>query len=330
MNDISVRRTNTGDIHGLYRIWTTVFGDDGAGVFFSTYAGEYTCIAAISDDLQVAAGYLIPHGHLVCGDERATCAMIYSVATLQEYRNLGLGATIVRELISAGRDTGYEAIVLCPSEDSLFDYYSTRAGFSDWFYADETVAINTAPLIGDSELAGISPVEYHLLREDILGDTPHIELCSHALVYQDHLCREYGGGFFRIDSPAGLCCAIVEKQQDGAVRVIELLGTGSPENGDGKTKALSLIASAFPAESYTIRRPVPFSAQAMLSSEPLALSPEIPALSPENPGMQPKTRAPIPASLHRVRRFGMIVASDNIFSQNSTKNMLPWYGPAFD
>jgi len=301
MNEISILRPIAGDMPGLYSIWTTVFGDSGVDAFFTSYAGEYICVAAITDGAPVTAGYLIPHGNLISGSQTAPCAMIYSVATLPEYRSLGLGAAVVGELISAGRDMGYEAIVLCPSDDSLFAYYSACAGFNDWFYVDESVAAIPEFLTGSSRPYSVGPDEYRLLREGFLGETPHIKLSSHALIYQDHLCREYGGGFFRIASPDGVCCAIVEKQQDGAVRVNELLGTESSGSAISKSTALSSIASLFPADSYTVRTPALSSGTQALSSIP-----------------------------HGVRRFGMLTAFERDFGQKCDKNKAPWYGPAFD
>lgn len=294
MKNALTRCPRTDELQSLRHIWKSAFGDSGMDAFFASYADSYRR-AAIVDDTPVAAGYLFPAGNLICNGQTTPCAMIYAIAVLPEFRNLGLGSAIVGELVSAGRGAGYPAIVLCPAEDSLFEYYGSHVGFCDWFRINERILSSPAPLNTQPGLCEISPEEYFRLRESLLENTPHIETDIRALSYQTLLCKQLGGGLFRIDAPGGVSCAVIERQTDGGVCVKELLTPEVIVTDSVLNIALSIIAAAFPASKYTVRT--------------LAEHTEA------RPGN---------------RRFGMLAAPDVLISQKYSGNAAPWYGIAFD
>jgi GNAT superfamily N-acetyltransferase len=245
---IAIRSPEIDEMQALRRIWKSAFGAEDESAFFGYYFKPEYCLMVLCDGLPVSAGYLLPVGRLNHGNgERVSCAMIYGVAVLPRYRGRGFGAMVVRELVSLGR--GYGAVALCPSEDSLFRYYRSHAGFCDWFYTREKRIISPSP-IAAAKIAAASPLEYSRLREKFLADSAHIEMDLHALEYQEILCRTYGGGFFTIDTPGGEACAVVEQQKNGAVCIKELLAPGGCED-----YVTSSVATEFPAKEYIVRTP---------------------------------------------------------------------------
>ena len=330
--------------------------------FFYNLFTPDRCCAVIEGDAPVAAGYLIPAGNLVVEAHKTPCAMIYAVASLPEHRNRGYGTTVVRELITVAHSDGYPAVVLCPSDDSLFEFYSVRAGFRDWFYLSEQRFdgfTNTCPRDNRrcetlrpatrqkklnsevfppanhiSRLHETGPGEYSLLREKLLSGIPHIEYDQCMLSYQSVICREYGGGLFKIETDYGTSCAVVEAPPDGPVAVKELLSpgphdSGSPQLHDSdspqlngsdspqlngsctpETAALSEIAAAFPADKYIVRTP------ARESSAGTA--------KPNSTHATANTACP------NTRRFGMLAVPDCRFASINGRNASPWYGLAFD
>jgi len=310
--DFELREPGSEDLPVLRNIWETVFGKEDASIFFMTYFGTGSCIAAVTKGILSASGYVFPVGDLIVGDMVLRCGMIYGVATLPGYRRHGLGAAVVRALIKKGYETGYQAIILRPSEDSLFEYYNARAGFNDWFYAKERVycklstekpgTINATDasfniysntITGvDIKIDQITPDEYSSIRNSLLRGTPHLKHDMRALEYQEHLCRIYDGGFYRILTPSGTVYAIIERQKDSSVYMKELLAPGTNATLPDDTAVLSAVSTVFPMNEYIIRTPVPYND-------------------------------------HDIRRFGMIV-SPFIDSNTKIGSMAPWFGPAFD
>jgi len=268
-----------------------VFGSVGEEAFFLHYYDPKLCVIAEFDNDPASVGYLVPFGRILYGQESVQCAMIYSVATLPEYRGMGYGTAVVNELIKLARKLGYPAVILCPIDDKLFGYYGTRANMCDWFYVNEQV-FSSALVSSDSVLlTEVTINEYNIQREKLLEGIIHIEHDFYTLEYQSMLCDELGGGLFRI----GDSCAVVEPQQDGAVWIKELLLPGSCTDDftsdPHSINALAAIAYKFPSSKYVVRTP---------------------------------------SRISMGRRFGMIALPEDLKADLSDSITSPWYGMAFD
>jgi hypothetical protein len=254
--------------------------------------------------------------------------MIYGVATLPEYRKLGLGAAVTRELLSVGYAAGFPAISLCPSNDSLFEFYSARAPFREWFYVHERKL--EKELVKNSHVKPyeVSSNDYGHLRESLLASIPHIQADERALIYQGLLCREFGGGLLRIDTPGGISCAIVEGEQNGAVLVKELLAPDGFEDD-----AISSIAAAFPSSAFIVRTPARYR---NYQSRAHSSQPVIYNYQPGRSPMPEQNLNKIFPDHHEVnpgfivRRFGMISGPDTLFNNMAAHTAMPWFGLAFD
>ena len=238
---------HTDDIPELKALWNKVFGKIGLEAFFSLFFNVKHCQIIRSDNNIAAMGFMLPAGDFVYKKRTFPCAMIYSVATLSQYRGLGFGTDIANSLINTAYDSGYPVVVLCPATDSLFEYYSRNTDFRDYFFVNEQI-INSMPDAQTNIIPEqISASEYINLREELLKNVIHIKSSPGIPEYQQSLCRETGGGFYRI----GDSCAAVECQSDGTVHVKELLVHVGSAN-----EALSSIARKFPSEKYVVRTPV--------------------------------------------------------------------------
>ena len=243
------RTPQSGETQALRRIWRSAFGSADESAFFDYYYTPEFCITAVCDGSPVAAGYLLPSGQLVCAGQSVPCAMAYGVAALPEYRGRGFGAAVTRELISLGHSAGFGAIALCPSSDGLFEYYSSRTTLRDWFYVRER-RLAISPGLNPAKLVKISAREYAELREGFLSNIPHIKPDLRAVEYQNLLCREFGGGLFKVELPDGVSCAVVEATSNAQMCIKELLAP------DGcQRRVLSAVAAAFPANEYFVRTP---------------------------------------------------------------------------
>jgi len=294
MSEIVTRAPHVGELHTIDHIWETAFGSNGKTAFFDHYfVPEMSCIIE-HDGLPVAMGYLLTIGDYICNDASVPCSMIYAVATLPDYRGNGYGTVITRELIRIARTIKHEAVVLCPSTDSLFEYYKNRTELNEWFYVNEQ-KFRQAPA-GDRyiEITEISAKDYCSLREELLVGIPHIQQNLHAFEYQSLLCGEIGGGLFRAVVQGGIACVVVERQQNGAVWIKELLVSAGMEF-EHVNDITAAVASVFPSHEYVVRTPVSG------------------FVSPAN-----------------IRRFGMLLTPDGFPEKYGIANPAPWYGMAFD
>ena len=314
-NKMLTRQSRTEDLPGLRRIWSSVFGSpDGAAFFDYNYEPGW-CIVAEHDSLPAAMGHLLPIGSLVAGKSRAIpCAMIYAVAALPEHRNRGLGSAVTESLIALANDRGYPAVVLCPSEDRLFEFYASRSNMREWFYVNERTYTSPPTNGRQAALGEVSPDEYMLLRENLLSGIPHISLNRRALEYQAILCEMFGGGMFKIETRHGTGCAVIERQPEGSVYIKELLHPSAgvkpaqerslyaPDANTWLLDAVAAAAGAFPSPVYKVRTPASSSDHAI--------------------GKHSRKTDK--------KRFAMLAISPILLDVKRVYPTDPWYGLAFD
>jgi len=289
--EITIRNPKTEEAAALRHIWKTVFGTNDDEAFFNYYFKPSGCIAAGPESAPVSAGYFLPIGNIICGSHVIPCAMIYAVATLPEHRRKGYGAAVVRALISAGEAAGYPAVILCPSGDELFGYYSANTELREWFYASERdyeLPLKATGQSGQSGLSRLSAEEYRVLRNTLLAGKPHVEADLRAIEYQNLLCGLSGGGLYRFESSQGVSCAAVERAPGGMIWVKELLTSAGNE-----AEFVSAISAVYPGSVYRVR--------SMARSDNTAC-----------------------------KRFGMLAMPDELCRELDTKCAFPWYGLAYD
>jgi len=297
MSEIITRNPRVDEIPKLRHIWSSVFGDTGMDSFFQLLYDQKLCYVAEYEDSLAAMGYLIPSGEVVlnsdnsCNVKPVKCAMIYSVATLPEHRGLGLGTSVVRRLMICARDLDFAAVVLCPSDDDLFEYYSERTRLLDRFYIDEQIVEHKH--IGSAKIlpSVLSAADYCSMREKLLKNIVHLKYDKQTLEYQVLLCNELGGGLYK----TGDSCAVVERESDSCVWIKELLTPAGTKGGISSDihacDVIASIAELYPADKYIVR-------------------------SPSRVGCG--------------RRFGMLALDESLIKGFQESNISPWYGVAFD
>ena len=236
----------------------------------------------------------MPIGFFVCEEVRVPCAMIYAISTLPAYRGHGFASSVTNMLIEKGHESGHQAVVLCPTNDSLFEFYGNHTTMRDWFYCCET-AYDRASLAGKScvsKAAFCSIGEYGALRESLLEEFCHIEYDERTLSYQHMLCMQSGGGYVTVSSFDGIACAAIERDSENFRRffVKEFLVDGISD-----VDALTSISILFNADELIVRTPVR--------------------------AIEDHTNA---------RRFGMISSLDLPAHMLGISNHAPFYGFAFD
>ena len=185
-------------IEELKALWERVFGDDRDYIdrFFDTFYSPDICAVCECDGKIAAAAYLMPVGDFVTGThESVSCAHIYAVGVLQEYRGKGLGKLVTEKCVRLGEENGFGAIVLHPADERLFEFYRSL-GFCTAFYIPEKEETNICDMLP------VSYEEYMDLREEFLKDIPHIRINKRALSYFE----SQGGSFYSGEN----CCAALD------------------------------------------------------------------------------------------------------------------------
>lgn len=281
------------DVPHLKSLWKTVFGDEDSDIdhFFSTYFSPELTVVIHDHTKPVSVAYILPVGQLVLTDgERLECAMIYAIATLPEYRGHGYGEAVTREAEELAVQKGFPAVVLKPADDGLFDFYTKRSAFREFFDAFVAEFADTELLSYDPRytVSPVFPSEYRCLRQNVLDGSTFIDMDERSLSYQFYLSAKSGGGLYALlyeGKSAG--CAVIE-QDEGVVRIKELLLSGCWRMID----AVSALAQLLPAKKYEVRSLSDFG-------------------NPEKGDY---------------RRIAMISRRPDISSVNTAK----WYGLAFD
>jgi len=292
---IITRHSQENELTKLKVIWHTVFGEAGAASFFNTVQTHEHTIVAEYNGKPAAMGFIIDAGEMICEDMSLRCAMLYGIATHPEQRGIGLGKAVVNSLIETAYSRGFKAAVLCPSEDSLFEYYSKNTKMRDWFYSPEYTftQFTTASIIANKKYPEpATPAEYISLREKLLINIPHIKSNVSVMEYQKQLCDELGGGLYKI----GDSCAIVEVQLDKTVYIKELL---TPD--ENANDMITLLTSQYKTDNITVRLPAK-KEESIINT----------------------------AGINTARRFGMLALKDDSLLNFNDSAFLPWYGPAFD
>jgi len=286
----SIHFSKASDLDTLREIWKQVFRSDDGDLFFEHFFTPERCIIIENSGKTSAMGFLLPGGDFVTGNTSYPCGMIYALATLPEYRSKGFASEIVHKLIEEGYKSGYKAIILCPSDDALFDYYHQRTVFRENFYVCETKYNAFGTCEENFTITDASAHEYHDIRESLLADIPHIKMDISAIEYQRKLSNFTGGKLIKLDIDGHTSCAATEICEDGSVLIKELLTPTGYNDA-----ALAALGMSFPSHEYIIRTPA-------------------------------KTDSDLKAHM---RRFGMIAAADNMI-ETAASNIAPWYGFAFD
>ncbi len=264
MSSEEIRPSRVGDEAALKSLWKTVFCDEDEYIdsFFELLYSPGMARVCVTDGKIVSAAYILRLGELVTGGDLRPCSEIYALGTLPECRRRGIGR---RVLSAAMRDIPGPTLVV-PAEKELFDYYAP-SGFAPYFKVSElTSADRDGDLEGSVTFATVRG--YAALREELLHDTPHIDLGIPVLTFQERLCQMYGGGLCYVVSGRERCAAIVEKHENVAVIPELIVPSGN------RRDAAELICRAFGVQSYSLRAPArPGEASrdfAMLSPAPLS------------------------------------------------------------
>lgn len=153
---------NPDNIVELTALWREAFGDSDEflNLFFSTAYSSKKARVCLIDGKLAAMLYWFE-----CSLNGLKIAYIYAVATKKEFRNKGLASLLLKDTHEHLNALGFDAAVLVPSEDSLFNFYQ-KLGYETCGFLDE-FSVNAK---GTTALTQIDITEYFNLRNKFLPD----------------------------------------------------------------------------------------------------------------------------------------------------------------
>lgn len=256
----TLRFSRPEDIPALRELWSLAFGDDGAYLdnFFDAYYRPERVLVLEEDGLVRSMTAWFDTAFVVPGRGEYRAAYLYAVATHPDCRGRGLAAKLLAGADSYFRALAIPAVTTVPAEPSLHNFFGAN-GFRECFVLRQgKLEPGEIPALkGESALRPAPPARYGAVREELLGDLPHIAYPEDALTYQAGCCALSGGGLYVGDTQAGPVCLCAEGAGDGLVVVKEFLGVPA-----ARRLALPSLPQAAPAERWQVRTPLPGSAQA--------------------------------------------------------------------
>ncbi|MBQ9744603.1 MAG: GNAT family N-acetyltransferase [Clostridia bacterium] len=190
----------------LKALWKEAFNDTDQYIdtFFETAYSEKRCMIALENDDVCGVVYWLD-----CGIFDYRIAYFYAIATKKSHRGKGVCTHLMNNAHSFLSSKGYDAVILVPGEESLFDFYR-KIGYTVGSYVDE---ISVEAKDGILNIREIDGYEYSELRKSYLPKNGIIQE-NENIKYLKKQAKLYTGKDFL------LSCYV-----DGDVLIgIELLG----------------------------------------------------------------------------------------------------------
>lgn len=202
-----IREYESGDVPGLVSLWAESFGDERALVerFFELLPTMGTGYVAERMGETIGAAYLLNTQLNVPEKLPEGCAYIYAVAVEPEQRGQGIGAALTRKCLRSAWDRGIASVFTLPASASLYGWYERIMGAKPVSYCRiERVEPSDAAL----DITELHADEYGFRRYDLLCGRAHMSFGHSYLLFQQALCRAYGGGMFA--GGGGIVCGYLD------------------------------------------------------------------------------------------------------------------------
>lgn len=196
-----IRAYQPGDRLGAAELWNRVFGDPVPLVldFLELFQNQpdFSRVAE-TDGKIVAAAYCLDGLDLILpGETPMSGTYLYAVATDPDWRQLGLGAKLCRDLRDLAFQRGVACLFTKPAEESLYPWYEEKLG------AVPALPCRKVHFTKPVENSGLTvtkltPMEYAELREVLLEGAPHVRLSAPFIQWEHLLHEAYGGAFLNI------------------------------------------------------------------------------------------------------------------------------------
>jgi len=230
------------------QLWETAFGDTDDYIDnFRQNAYRPEGMVTLKDDGKLCSMLALFPMKLRWSDGGVTKASyLYALATDPDRRGQGMASILLSYTDFYIGEQAVPFLSTVPAEPSLEKFFAA-SGFQPCHPIDEAEV--EAPAGGKLKAMKIGAAEYLLLRESLLEDMAHAIYDEEYLAYQEKVSALFGGGLYRVDTPAGPACAVAEVFGD-LLMVKELL---SPK-GEQQT-ALAALAAVLPAKRCKVRCP---------------------------------------------------------------------------
>ena len=238
---ININEYRQDDIPSLKRLWMETFGDAPELVdrFFELLPSMGTGLVAEADGELLGAAYLLDAEVWSPEKPPVKLGYIYAVAVEPSARNCGIGAKLISACERYCWENGIEICTTLPAEESLYAWYERVGGFQT---ATRCLYETVLPSDSAAEITPLFADEYAFKRADILRDNNYVNLNYGYMLFQEALCKRYGGGLF--GCKGGIACGYVD---NGVLLVKEVLND-SPE-------FIPALCSKLGAKSALVRRP---------------------------------------------------------------------------
>ncbi len=220
-------------------LWQTVFGDTDEYVE-NYYVNQYSPqkVLVLRDEGGVRSMLALFDCEHRWGDGGTTKASyLYALATDPAVRGRGYAGFLLKYADFYLQGRGIPFLSTVPAEESLQKFFA-RSDFQPCHPMDEGTCPTPPPQA--LPVKQVDGSAYFALREALLAGTAHAVYPPAYLDYQTTVSALNGGGLFRIDTPGGPACAVVERWKE-LLDLRELLAPAG-----WQAAAVSALAARFP------------------------------------------------------------------------------------
>lgn len=248
-----IRFARPDDRAALMGLWQEAFGDspeDTAYYFDHRHRDENLLLFEQSGEV---AGMLTMLPAIAwAGTERFPIRYIYAVATAVAHRKQGISTRLLEHAHAWMQAHGILASVLAPATPALFEFYGNR-GYQTYFHVDNLTV--DMPAIASWQLnipvTEATIADYARIRDRALANSRlYVQWDETALTFV--FDSEKAGGSLILHAADGSmeAIAICQPQEQGHVRIVEMIANGLPPE-----RALAAFHTRLKADRYTLRMP---------------------------------------------------------------------------
>ena len=238
MTDYTLCRPDREDIPELKKLWSDIFQDSRECIdgFFRRYFSTALAAVVKCHGKVVSMAYIVHQGKYFYSENAKSCAMIYAVATANEYRRRGFGAMATDYARRIALESGFELVSLVPANSSLFSFYE-KLGFKTAFYIDEVNLYSADSPLQGVKLISAGAQQYLNVRQSLLKGENYVSMDLKALEYQKFLCGMSHGDMCLIELAGRIIGCVCWEMEEKRANVKEYICPLPPEKTLGSINA---------------------------------------------------------------------------------------------
>lgn len=235
------------DLNQIKELWHLAFEEDKSYIdaYFLRRSQTSEVWVKKQDGKIVSMVTLIPMQLCDPAMKPSQAMMIYGFATHPDWQGQGVGSLFLQEVLEMLWKRSFDAVLLVPASESLFEYYRGR-GFQDYFFhycytnQGNGSCLQKSCVTSLPQWTKTDVRQYQRIREALLQGRRHVCFREEEICFQQFLSQYSGADLYCFESMDQVGCASIERLPGESLLIKEFL-YGPGEAWDSLTSLLSLF-----------------------------------------------------------------------------------------